>query len=165
MALLGLFIAFLMFLGHPGPNPQTTTLPLPAPTPKKGPVPKPVKETPKPEPGPEKPRFEFYTILPEQEVEIPETEIKIRKNEEKKGKAKPGNYVLQVGSFKSYKEADRLKAELAMLGIHSNIETAKLNDTIWNRVKLGPFKSMVHVDAARKRLRLQHIDAIVLRAK
>ncbi|MGH8557423.1 MAG: SPOR domain-containing protein [Methylococcales bacterium] len=165
VALLGLFIAFLVFLGHPEPGPQTTTITLPVPGPNKEPAPKPVKETPNPEPAPKKPRFEFYTILPEQEIEIPETEIKIRKTEEKQGKAKPGNYVLQVGSFKSYKDADRLKAELAMLGIHSNIETAKINDITWNRVKVGPFKSMVHVDTARKRLRLQHIDAIVLRAK
>ncbi|MGH8547371.1 MAG: SPOR domain-containing protein [Methylococcales bacterium] len=161
--LVGLFISFLMFLRNPEPPAQPSILTLKKPVPKKEPEPEQVKKTSRP--TPEKPRFEFYTILPEQEVEIPETEIKIRKSEEKQGKAKPGSYVLQVGSFKKYKDADRLKAELAMLGIHSKIESAKLDDSTWNRVKIGPYTSITAVDVVRKRLRLQNIDAIVISAK
>ncbi|MGH8477025.1 MAG: SPOR domain-containing protein [Methylococcales bacterium] len=171
-ALLGAFIVFLVYLGLPEPESESiqkkaAAIKIPIPSTPIKPEPKPAKESPKPEKpqSPNKPRFEFYTILPEQEVEIPETEIKIRKSEEKQGKAKPGNYVLQVGSFKTFKDADRLKAELAMLGIHSNIESTKIKDATWNRVKVGPFTSMVHVDAARKKLRLKHIDAIVVSAK
>lgn len=173
---VGAFIAFLAYLGLPAPESRTTakTQPIKIPLPETSRQTEPSKgaaaakakepETKKPE-APKKPRFEFYTLLPEQEVEIPETEIKIRKREEKQGKAKPGSYVLQVGSFKSFKDADRLKAELAMLGIHSNIESAKIKDATWNRVKVGPFTSMVHLDAARKKLRLKHIDAIVVSSK
>jgi cell division protein FtsN len=161
--LLGLFIGFLMFLSNPEPPARPSPLTLKKPLPRKQPEPEPVKKTSKPDT--EKPRFEFYTILPEQEVEIPETEIKIRKSEEKQGKAKPGSYVLQVGSFRTFKDADRLKAELAMLGIHSKIETAKLDNSTWNRVKIGPYTSMTAVDVVRKRLRLQRIDAIVISSK
>lgn len=162
--LLGLFVAVLVFLGNPEPPaPVAIAIKKPIRVPKQETVTKEVKKPGKP--SPEKPRFEFYTLLPEQEVEIPETEIKMRKSEEKQGKAKPGNYVLQVGSFKNYKDADRLKAELAMLGIQSKIETARIDKTTWNRVKIGPFTSMIHVDTARKKLRLQQIDAIVISAK
>lgn len=160
--LVGLFIRFLMFLGSPDPQTRQTAKTLTKPAPKKK------SHTPKvkvPGPQPEKPRFEFYTILPEQEIEIPETEIKIRKREEKQGEAKPGSYVLQVGSFRKYTEADRLKAELAMQGIHSNIETAKIDNTTWNRVKIGPYSSLTAVDVVRKRLKLHHLDAIVITAK
>ncbi|MCI0654822.1 MAG: SPOR domain-containing protein [Methylococcaceae bacterium] len=163
VVLLGLFISFLAFLRNPEPPVQPSPVMLKKPVPKKEPEPKAVKKTS--EAPAEKPRFEFYTILPEQEVEIPETEIKIRKSEEKQGKAKPGRYVLQVGSFRKFKDADRRKAELAMLGIHSKIEAAKLDDSTWNRVKIGPYTSMTAVDVVRKRLRLQNIDAIVISAK
>jgi cell division protein FtsN len=159
-ALVGLLVAFLIFLRTPD-QPAVETLAIPAP--KKEANTTPVKKTS--EPSPEKPRFEFYTILPELEVEIPETEIKMRKSEEKRGKVKPGSYVLQVGSFRKFSDADRLKAELAMLGIESNIESAKLDEITWNRVKIGPFTSMTAVDVVRKRLRQQHIDAIVMSAK
>ena len=163
--LVGLFIGFLSFLRTPdSPAPPSVKIQKAAPLEKKE---KPAKITVKKiaKPAQEKPRFEFYTILPKQEIEIPETEIKIRKSEEKQGKAKPGSYILQVGSFRNFKDADRLKAELAMQGIRSNIEAAKLNEVTWNRVKIGPFKSMTAVDVIRKRLRLQRIDAIVISEK
>lgn len=163
VALVGAFIGFLTFLRDPEPPEPSRVVPLKKPVPKKPAEAKPAPKTLRPKP--EKPRFEFYTILPEQEIEIPETEIKIRKREEKQGKAKPGSYVLQVGSFRKFKDADRLKAELAMLGIHSKIETATLDNAAWNRVKIGPYTSMTAVDVVRKRLRLQHIDAIVISAK
>jgi cell division protein FtsN len=166
-ALVGLFGIFLMVLRSSDteePSQSTAkTLALPAPNkePKKAPAPKPEPS----KPDPETPRFEFYTLLPELEVEIPESEIKILKSEEKRGLAKPGNYVLQVGSFRKYEDADRLKAELAMLGIQSTIENAKLDEVSWNRVKIGPYSSMTAVDEVRKELRKQHIDAIVMSAK
>ena len=58
--------------------------------------------------------FDFYNILPEMEVPVPDTEPQ--------GKGlppapvAPGAYVLQVGSFRSEKEADAQKANLALLG-------------------------------------------------
>lgn len=113
----------------------------------------------------ESPRFEFFTILPAQEVEIPETEIKALKSEEKRGKTESGSYILQVGSFKNFKDADRLKAELALQGIHSKIESTEIGDVSWNRVKIGPINSMTAVDKLRQKLKARKIDAIVVSAK
>ena len=157
---IGIFSTFLVFLRSQNPAEDSAVVESVEQTPVK-----PMEKTQTGVSIPEKPRFEFYTILPEFEVEIPETEIKIRKHEEKRGKAGPGRYLLQVGSFRIYKEADKLKAKLAMLGIESTIETTKVEDTTWNRVKLGPYRSLNAVDRLRKKLRQNQIDAIVVSAK
>ncbi len=112
-----------------------------------------------------KSRFEFYTLLPKQEVEVPESEIKTRKREEELGKARPGIYELQVGSFRNFAQADKLKAQLAFLGITSKIETAKIGTASWNRVKLGPYSSMSKADAVREKLRTDNIDSVVISKK
>lgn len=123
------------------------------------------KDPPAPveKPKPAKPRFQFYTVLPEKEVIIPEAEIKARKQEEKQGKAPPAGdmYVLQIGSFKTYGEADRLKAQLAMLGVEAKIEVAQIGTATWNRVKVGPFISIASADKIRYQLRQSNVDSVV----
>ena len=158
--LTGLFIAFLVFLANEDRAQKHTTKALRTPAPQK-------KEN-KRKAIPTKfvePEFDFYTILPEQEVIIPEAEIKTRRREEKFGRAKPGHYVMQVGSFRKLYEADKLKAQLALLGIEANIESAKIGAAIWNRVKVGPYSSLSKIDSIRDRLRQNKIDAVVISAK
>ena len=108
-----------------------------------------------------KPRFDFYTILPEMEVIVPDTRNKA-------GQAasidKPGTYFLQVGSFRSYGEADNLKAQLALLGVESKIEavTSNNNET-WHRVRVGPYQDLRELNKIRTRLLNNNISAILLR--
>ena len=45
---------------------------------------------------------------------------------------------LQVGSFRRYEEADRRKAELALLGFNASVQAANVNGETWHRVKIGP---------------------------
>ena len=111
-------------------------------------------------PGPKVPQFDFYTILPEKEVVVPEYEIKTRTREERVGKAKETHYIMQAGSFKTFKEADQLRAKLAAMGIESKIQKAKIGSVNWYRVKLGPFTQTASVNAIRARLRKNGIDAI-----
>jgi cell division protein FtsN len=118
-------------------------------------------QKPKEENKPKPPHFEFYTVLPDKEVEVPGHEIKTRSREERVGKAKESRYVMQTGSFKSLKEADQQRAKLALLGIESKIEKAKIGDAVGYRVKLGPYTQVGSVDAIRNRLRKNGIDAIV----
>lgn len=129
-----------------------------------------VKKVAKPKPKhqdkkPEQPRFDFYTILPETEVIVPEYEIKTRQREEKIGKAKPTKYLIQAGSFKDFTEADKLRARLALMGIESRVEKAKIGDTVWNRVKMGPYKRSASVLTIKKRLKSNGIDVIVTEFK
>jgi cell division protein FtsN len=112
--------------------------------------------------NPAEPRFDFYTILPEKEVVIPDYEIKSRTRQERVGRAKATKYMLQAGSFRNFKDADNLKARLALMGIESNIEVAEIGDTIWNRIKIGPYTKMADVDRVRSRLRENHIDVVVM---
>ena len=121
------------------------------------------KQDKKPSP---RPRFEFYTILPEMEVVVPDYEITgpshrgVRQVEEK------GTYVLQAGSFRSPEQADSLRARLTLLGLDASIQTVTVgqNET-WHRVRAGPYDNLELLNKARIRLREHRIDTILLREK
>ncbi len=72
---------------------------------------------------------------------------------------------MQAGSFRDFSEADKLRARLALMGIESKIEKAKIGNTIWNRVKMGPYHQSSSVSVIRKRLRQNNIDVIVTEIK
>ncbi|MDP7536899.1 MAG: SPOR domain-containing protein [Methylococcales bacterium] len=107
------------------------------------------------------PRYDFFTLLPEKEVVVPDYEIKTRNREEKAGKRRAVRYMMQAGSFRNNKDADRLKAKLALIGIESKIELARIGDVNWYRVKLGPFLNMSATEVVRQRLRKNFIDVVV----
>jgi cell division protein FtsN len=119
------------------------------------------KVKPEPEPEHKQPRFDFYTILPEKEVVVPDYEINTRTREERVGKAKGTHYIMQAGSFKTFKEADQLRAKLGLLGIESKVHKAKVGSAIWYRVKIGPYTHMTSVSAIKSRLRQNGIDVMV----
>ena len=121
------------------------------------------KEEKKPEvkPGPKIPQFDFYTILPEKEVVVPEYEIKTRTREEHVGKAKEAHYMLQAGSFKTFKEADGLRAKLATMGMESTVQKAKIGSVNWYRVKMGPYTQMPSINTIQARLKQNGIDVII----
>lgn len=132
--------------------------------PKKPPAP------PSKEAGDDKSRYDFYTILPNLEVVIPEDEIKGGKGGGDKKVLKPieqpGSYLLQAGSYRSVKDADRVKAELAFLGVESSIESVTINNKdTWHRVRIGPFSDTKTLNKVRNRLLDNGIDVVVLRVK
>jgi cell division protein FtsN len=110
---------------------------------------------------PKLPRFDFYTILPEKEVVVPDHEINTRTREERVGKAKDKRYIMQAGSFKILKEADYLKAKLGLLGIESKVHKVKVGNVVWYRVKIGPYAQMSSVGAIKARLRQNGVDVVV----
>jgi cell division protein FtsN len=122
------------------------------------------KQKVKSEPEQKQPRFDFYTLLPEKEVVVPDYEINTRTREERVGKAKEAHYIMQAGSFKSFKEADQLRAKLGLLGIESKVHKAKVGNVIWYRVKIGPYARMTSISAIKSRLRQNGIDVIVTEA-
>lgn len=107
------------------------------------------------------PRFTFYTLLPEKEVVVPEGEVRTIRREEHLGHAPKGEYFIQAGSFRNVTDADRLRAQLALLGVESRIQRAEVKDAVWYRVRLGPFASMTEVEKIRSRLRKHRIDSVV----
>jgi cell division protein FtsN len=107
--------------------------------------------------------FDFYTILPELEVVVDKDDQPSAASPNKKLPA--GKYVLQVGSFKSSDEADSLKAQLALMGVETNIETVKVNTINWHRVRVGPSKDIDQLHTTQNRLRVKNMDSIVLKVR
>ncbi len=123
------------------------------------------RATEKPQP-PAKPRFDFYTILPEMEVVVPEEEIKGRPKSGVPQVDQPGTYYLQAGSFRAYDQADRLKAQLALLGLHAGIETVTVNkNETWHRVRVGPYKNLDDLNRARVLLKQNNMAAVLVKLK
>ena len=91
-------------------------------------------------PEKDEPKFNFYTILPELEILIPESETRPPKHQPTNGTTEDGKkYVLQAGSFKNKNDAERLKASLALLGFVAHIQSVTVNSTPWHRVRIGPY--------------------------
>ncbi len=114
-----------------------------------------------------RPRFDFYTILPELEVAIPEEElIAASKKPDTSSTPSSGNYMLQAGSFRNLQQADRLKAKLALQGIVASIQTVRIkNGETWHRVRVGPIRNIAELNRTRKRLRNIGVPSIVVKNK
>ncbi len=109
-----------------------------------------------------KPRYDFFTVLPEMEVVVPDQEI--REQARSAPISDTGPYVLQVGSFRSGQDADGLKARLALeIGVESSIQTVTVNGATWHRVRLGPFDNARAVEEMQRRLRDNGIDSRAFR--
>jgi len=113
-----------------------------------------------------KPRFDFYKILPGQEVPVTEKELRAAaKSPDKSGAAKD-LYFVQAGAFQNPADADNLKARLALAGLVASVEPANLPDRgIWYRVRLGPYTQLDEINRVRATLAQNGIDASLVRIK
>ena len=111
-----------------------------------------------------KPSFDFYTILPELEVAVPEQEL-AAKSQKPTAADDKSEYILQAGSFRDFKQADQLKAKLALQGIDANIQSVQVNQDTWHRVRIGPIHKMATLTATLKRLKEQNISVIIVKSK
>ncbi len=110
-----------------------------------------------------RPTFDFYKILPEMEVPVPEWALSGDQDDDEPGLA-PGTYVLQVGSFKQFEDADRAKARLAFRGISARIQRVVINgQDVWFRVHVGPFSDVADIRAMRVKLIENDMDFILLK--
>jgi cell division protein FtsN len=200
-----LFIGLLIWLGTRPAQPPAAihTLPLQAPaksaavSPKDAATQKDVREV-RPEVAakplvPPPPRYDFYDMLPKQnvgETSVPpptesiaakpvpapvplaQTDVPPMKevtapepaktvaslppalDKSKSAPANTGQVLVQVGAFRRYEEADRRKAELALLGYNASIQAANVNGETWHRVKIGPLSD---ADARKLRDRLKAV--------
>jgi cell division protein FtsN len=128
-------------------------------------------------PQPPKPRFVFYTELPEMEVIVPEEEIRQRTSEPpavvtdkpavtSQPAARPETYYLQAGSFRGADQADRFKAKLALMGFETDIQTITINNRdTYHRVRVGPYSDLGALDRARSRLKQEGIETRTVKIK
>lgn len=106
------------------------------------------------------PRFDFYTLLPEQRIDIgvePEAMATATADEPQ------DQYLLQAGSFKKAEDADRRRAQLLLLGLDASVEEANTDNGRWFRVYIGPFDSRSRLARARSVTAQQGIDTLLLK--
>lgn len=136
--------------------------------PRKTPQPAPRQSTAKPAPEAKNPadRFDFYKMLPKFQVVIPRQDKDVQTDTGNAPVAKPGAYVLQVASFQHYKDADAMKARLALLGVESHIQQVKVDgNQTWNRVRIGPISDLAKLNATRKTLASHHFEPLLIRIR
>jgi cell division protein FtsN len=116
---------------------------------------------------PEKPRFDFYKILPGGEEPVSEKELKDRmKAAKSQPEAVSDIYYLQAGSFQNPADADNQKAKLAILGLESAVEPSVLPDKgTWYRVRIGPYRRIDEINRTRQTLAQNGIDASLVKLK
>jgi cell division protein FtsN len=117
---------------------------------------------------PEKPKFDFYKILPGQEEPVSEKELRERARQARSGQQQGPKdvYFIQAGSFQNPAEADNQKARLAILGYESSVEPANLPDKgTWYRVRLGPYTKVEELNRVRQALAQNGIEASLVKIK
>lgn len=131
--------------------------------------------SPRDVPPPPKPRFDFYDLLPKMEVVVPEEELTEPEPEPARTAPPPESspaaapaaaYLVQVGSFRRAEDADRLRAQLTLLGFDARVAAARLDaGEMRYRVRTGPYAGRQALAAARQRLATNGFDGIVIKAR
>lgn len=137
---------------------------------------------------PEKPRYDFFTVLPEMEVVVPEQELQRKAannqapvasiaskdtvpaprtavNTDSKVVTDVDRYILQVGSFQDSSEAEQMKAQLAMIGLTASVQTVTVDGKSWHRIRVGPFDGARQADETRRILVDNQYQPLVMKAK
>ncbi|AYC34618.1 SPOR domain-containing protein [Pseudomonas cavernae] len=139
---------------------------------------KPAPATPTPPPQ-VKPKYDFYTLLPESEVIVPPEAVPeqtppaptpqelakadaARAEAALKGETPPPlpvavkaastQYFLQAGSFRKQADAEKVRAQIALLGQAVQLESGTVREETWYRVLVGPFSNREQLTQAQKQL-------------
>ena len=143
----GVFVSFLAYLWKYVPiDPQTSEI------------------SALPDAGPdkveEKMSFFFYDLFPKSEVPVLE---KYGGKGVTADSGVPFSYVLQVGSFRTAGDADRLRAELLLLGMEVFVTEVKVENNRWHRVMVGPLSSNLDLNRTQDRLAEMELESIPLK--
>ncbi|MBT2338185.1 MULTISPECIES: SPOR domain-containing protein [Pseudomonas] len=136
---------------------------------------------------PVKPKYDFYTLLPESEVIVPPdavpektlptpqvpttpvTPAEAAKIDTARAqaalagitpppappvqKAAPvTKFFLQAGSFRKEADADKVRAQIILLGQSVSVESGTVKDETWYRVLVGPYSNREELTKAQKQL-------------
>ncbi|MBL7252475.1 SPOR domain-containing protein [Alloalcanivorax marinus] len=177
-AVAGLFVAFLVHLAHvqmeqgDGPRAADKT-----PAPARSEEPEPADK----DDGDSEPKFDFYAVLPKMEVIVPKGDDEERPSKPVK-EARPTTssedddapvagrhdqrFVLQAGSFRNQKDADRRRAELILKGYDVRIQPVKLeNGDTWHRVMIGPYNNINALHRAQDKLAANGVETLPIQLK
>ncbi len=181
---IGLFVAFIVYLDKQPKNnqnfgsavqeeldklkQQTNNQKITATSIKKTPI------TEKPVTEKKQTKFNFYTLLPELEILIPDSETRPPERPSKNTNSDlPSNtqsstkkqYILQIGSFQNVSDAKKLKANLAFLGLEASIQHVTINNQAWHRVRTGPYRNRQQLFQKQKILKQNDFNSISMELK
>src|SRR5258706_11607078 len=168
--LIGLFFGFLLGLGVAAgipiyffktPIPFTDKGRLPDKAP---PADQKLPEAPKAAKAEDKPRLDFYRILPRKHEPVTERQIREAAKQVGKPGAPKDSYFIQAGSFQNPADADNLKARLALMGLEASVEPANLAEKgVWYRVRLGPYTRVDEINRVRQQLTQKGAEGSLVR--
>lgn len=127
-----------------------------------------------------KPEFDFYDMLANKKVESPQEPSKPKAAPPKEAPKQavapilegipqtqevqaPDRYIIQVASFSSYQEADRMRAQLTMSGFDVYIQTAQQNNRTLYRINMGPYVSKDAAMVKQKDLQNYNIASLLIK--
>jgi cell division protein FtsN len=127
----------------------------------------------------ERPRFEFYQILPG-DKEVTDKEVRAATKPGQPvttSRTGPGSspntpkphtgetYWLQAGAFSEEREADNLKARIALIGLEALVRPVQVPDkgTLY-RVRLGPYQNLDDANRNKAALSQNGVGAAIIRA-
>lgn len=124
-------------------------------------------------PEPKKPKYDFYDVLRDKEVIIPDAELSAQARAEAAAPAEEAapeaadgpRYLIQAGAFRSSADAEALKARIALTGEVARVESAEIQGGTIHRVRLGPYPNASTLAAAKQALGNHGIEAIAIRAQ
>ena len=157
------------------------------------------QKKPQAAPEPTKPKYDFYTLLPESEVIVPpdalppadapkppeqkpvspEEAAKIdaeRAEAALNGETPPPppvvakapvttQFFLQAGSFRKREDADKVRAQILLLGQNVQVESGKVREETWHRVLVGPYASREQLAGAQKQLAASGFSNLLLQQR
>jgi hypothetical protein len=112
----------------------------------------------------DKREFDFYSVLPEMEVVIPDAQIRQQSTSPTPADSN-ARFLMQLGSFGNRADAEALKAQVALLGVQANIQPVTINGADWFRVRVGPLAGAREVEQVRSQLGQYGAQAITLKEK
>ena len=77
--------------------------------------------------------------------------------------AAPTTYYLQAGAFRSFNDAEAMRARILLLGMDASLQSAPYENGTINRVRVGPFTGLDDMNQARSVLGREKIETSVVR--
>lgn len=107
--------------------------------------------------------YAFYDRLPKFEVIVPEKDKDVRRDIRSVPETRTGTYIMQVGSYKSFADADRVRAQLALQGVETHVQKVSLDSDTWYRIRSNPIANLDQLNRMRTILHRADKDALVIR--
>ncbi len=116
------------------------------------------------QPAKDNSNFDFYNLLPESQVQ-PQAVDAYKSTP--KDPNKKTNTLLQAGSFRNLKDAERMRARLILLNLPNVVteKTTAASGTVWYRVRIGPFDNRSMLNKAEDILAQNNIAPLRINRK